>query len=238
MNFEKKRLPVESLADLSAKIENADRWVKLQMKNQYVIVIDKKKADAVQEEILHTYSVASSQSEMTGQRQPMVTQGQLEKGAEIVRKELKRLGFWTKKLEQVRVKRIPFSKFYDGFYLDGVIMIPKIKLYPPYKMLRYSDSLVHTLHHEYEHALAELHSGIVRKLRFAEVFGAGYENRSYGFVYDLKHHVSEYASSFACENFSETFSLFIRMKSVLPNWAKFPAIRRKRKFIEHVRRLL
>jgi hypothetical protein len=165
----------------------------------------------------------------------MVTQEQLEKGASKVRKELKRLGFWTKKLEQVRVKRIPVSTIYDGFYLDGVIMIPKIRLYPPCKMLRYREGLLDTLRHEYGHALAEQHSGIVRKLRFAQVFGAGYENRSYGFVYDPKHHVSEYASYYACEDFAETFSLYVRTKGVLPDWAKFPAIKRKWKFIESVR---
>jgi hypothetical protein len=54
--------PVESLSDMIAKIEAADKWVKIKFDDGSFIVIDKALARAVNEDVLKTYLIPASRS--------------------------------------------------------------------------------------------------------------------------------------------------------------------------------
>ena len=154
-----------------------------------------------------------------------------------VRAELKKLGFWSKKLANVTVRQTYFGFSYGWQYYRGCgdIVIPKISVIRMYDSCCRGDSmpLRDVLRHEYGHAVADNHRSLVKSSKFRDVFGAAHDNLEC-FHYSDKEHVSYYASDNVGEDFAETFMYFIKYKGKLPKDFDTPAIRKKWNFVKYL----
>jgi hypothetical protein len=62
------------------------------------------------------------------------------------------------------------------------------------------------LRHEYAHAVVHLYSGLLRRLRFASVFGHGYYSKVAS-EFDPEKHVTPYVATQPAEDFADTFMI-------------------------------
>jgi len=155
----------------------------------------------------------------------------------VVKANLKKLGFWSKKLADVTVRQTYFGFSYGWQYYQGCgdIVIPKLS------MIRfYNDCCGHgsmplrdVLRHEYAHAIADNHRSFVKSSKFRAAFGAAHDNLKC-FHYSDQKHVSPYASDNVGEDFAETFMYYIKYKGKLPTDFNTPAIRKKWNFVKHL----
>ncbi len=169
----------------------------------------------------------------------IVTLDRLNRAIDVVRKELDTHGLWTKKMADVEVFLETFNPMalssYGWHIADGKtgsISIPSLCLPRLVHALKIGPyySLRSILRHEYGHAIADLHPGLLRRFRFAEVFGNSYESGRSS-PYDPEAHVSRYASSEPAEDHSEVFEMYLRHKGRLPTKYDKPLIRAKWRFL-------
>jgi len=169
-----------------------------------------------------------------------ITVTRLNRALRRVVRELERHGLWDERVQNVDVCLVPVGVCYGWqmYGSSGEICIPAVS------WMRLHDSitggflsLADVLRHEYGHALADTHRGLMRSHQFREAFGAPHENED-EWDYDPEYHVSEYASSCASEDFAEVFMLFLRHNGCLPRWHATPAIRAKWQFIRRLCRLV
>ncbi|HPA19407.1 MAG TPA: hypothetical protein PLU30_16795 [Verrucomicrobiae bacterium] len=160
----------------------------------------------------------------------LVTPGQLRSAASSVARELDSLGIYDERLRSVEVRLAPLALDCLGWW-DGEIRIPAVSLPRLGELFgRARSSLREVLRHEFGHALADTHRGLVRSSRFVEAFGAPHYS-GVCWEYDPEHHVSPYASTLPMEDFAETFAAFVRRAGNLPPHADTVPIRRKWRFL-------
>jgi hypothetical protein len=163
---------------------------------------------------------------------PIISLDTLNRALDDVRDELSELNLLTKRLDQVDVYLTPFYPWVVyGYYLEGSntlgrflgwesgnIYIPSMRLSSLLALFGYREyfSLRHVLRHEYGHALAHKHPGLVKRSRdFRETFGGRYDRRRRVDDYNPFMHVSTYAATQPGENFAETFALYVRSKGTI-----------------------
>ena len=163
----------------------------------------------------------------------IVTPKRLRQGISQIRQELRQLGFLSEAVRKVRVKLTPFGTAYGYQYYgsSGDICIPVLSLCRFSTLLGYPyTSLRDVLRHEYAHAVADLHRGLIRSKKFSSAFGSGhcFEKRE---EFHPEVHLTPYAAHSPGEDFAETFMIFVRRGGVLPEWNGSMAIKRKWRFL-------
>ena len=167
----------------------------------------------------------------------VVTPKRLKSEVSVVREEMQDHGFLDSEMEKVEVFLSHFGVNYGCCYggTNVRIRIPAISLSQvffvfckhPYSSLR------DTIRHEYGHALACTHPRLIRSLPFKRAFGAHYD-ADVASDYSPETHVTEFASQLPCEDFAETFMLFLHHDGQLPPNCDTPVIRRKWRFIRYL----
>ena len=163
-----------------------------------------------------------------------VTLPRLNRALGRVNKELHAQGLWNAKLQEIDVYLVPFGFAYgwQWYGSTGDIGIPALSLAKLRDWIKGSYvSLADILRHEYAHAIAHTHRGLIRSRRFTRAFMASHENLQ-PFVYNPELHVSPYAATCAAEDFAEVFMLYLRHGTRLPACLESPVIRRKWNFVK------
>lgn len=157
--------------------------------------------------------------------------------------ELEQLGFLTEKVYRTKVYLYPFSIKAHGYFLEksgsflkmlglksNSIVVPAYCFGEKIKSLR-------TLRHEYGHALASAHPKItVRNTAFKKVFnGSYYSSVAYDPLNDWDTYVSYYASTSPCEDFAETFEVYLACKGRIEQFRHRAGVYRKLKYIKSLK---
>ncbi len=165
----------------------------------------------------------------------VITRTQLTTTNWQVTTEMERLGLWADELDDVDVWLVPVSFLCYGWYQpDADIYIPAVtgahlSDFISGHHMRLSD----VLRHEWAHALADRLPELIETKRFIRIFGGRYESPHPVREYHPDHHLTRYAATQPCEDFSETFHFYVRHKGRLPvRLANKPAILRKWQFME------
>lgn len=150
--------------------------------------------------------------------------------------ELDALGFYDEHLAEIQVYLVPAGAAY-GYQLyggDRSICIPMVSASHLLDMfLGRKHTVRDVLLHEYGHALADTHRGLMHSRRFSSVFGGSHSSED-PLEYDREAHVTTYAATNPSEDFAELFWLYVKHKGRIPHAHQKPAIRRKWKFIKEL----
>ncbi len=166
----------------------------------------------------------------------IITLPALDRALDKVTAELDRHGFWDARLARVDVELGWLGDAYgwQRYGHGGQIVIPAVS------MLKVADcvfgsytSLIGVLRHEYGHAVADTHRGLLRSRRFVDAFGAPHESED-GFEYDPRFFVSGYAATNPAEDFAEVFMTYLRTRGRLPRVHATEPIRRKWRFVREL----
>ena len=163
----------------------------------------------------------------------VVTPNRLRSGLLQVRHELRRLGFLSPAVSNVRVRLTAFGTAYGYQHYggSGEIHIPAVSLSRFSTILGYPyTSLRDVIRHEYGHAVADQHRGLIRSRKFSTAFGAGHDNDKMD-AFDPEVHLTPYAAHSPGEDFAETFMIFVRTGGVLPERNGSMSIKRKWRFL-------
>ena len=184
-----------------------------------------------------------------------VSKEQLDRATILVQTELAGMGLWNERSRLLKTEvfwcRFPQitapaalgfflhgSNVWDSLigYEDGHIYIPQwVLLHGPWQN---RGSLRNLVRHEYGHALAHEYPQLIqRSARFVDVFGGRYYDGDFPDDWDSDF-VSDYASTSPCEDFAETFALYLQKGGILPDGFDYPGIRRKWKFIRDAARII
>ncbi len=166
-----------------------------------------------------------------------------------VASELKRFGLWTPHIADISVSVGIFSGAYGYINLcdrgkPAEIFIPIISVSRIYDALglwpgpaHYSRSDI--LRHEYGHALAYIHRGLIRSPKFRDAFHFAHDCED-EIEYDPEFHFTTYAATDPSEDWAETFMFYLKHRGRLPETHKSPAKKIKwhfvRDFIDQVKR--
>lgn len=165
-----------------------------------------------------------------------------------VRDELGELDLLTDRLEEVDVILTPFEPWTAyGYYVEespwlsrwlgwegGNIYIPSLRLTSLCGLFGFGEffSLRNVLRHEYGHALAHLHPGLIKRSReFTHVFGGRYDSKGPVEAYSPLTHVSAYAAKKPQEDFAETFAYFVKFKGDVARYFHRPGVFMKMCFV-------
>ena len=163
----------------------------------------------------------------------IVTLNALQSANDTVLAELEALGLYDEYLYDVEVFLVPLGvalgwQRYGG---DQSICIPAVSFGRLLSLFGWEPSdLTDVVRHEYGHAVADTHRGLMRSRRFSSVFGGSHES-GHSREYDPDEHVTVYAATNPSEDFAELFYLYLRNQGQLPRCYKKPRIRAKWQFI-------
>ncbi len=163
----------------------------------------------------------------------IVTLRQLSSATCDVGFELGRLGFYNEAVQAVDVYLVSVGLAYGWHWYggSGEIHVPRFSWSRISHIFRGGyTSLRDVLRHEYAHAVADNHRGLIGSPRFGEAFGASH-SWDFSWEYDPDHHISPYAATAPAEDFAETFMVYLRHGGRLPARYDTPLIRRKWTFI-------
>jgi hypothetical protein len=169
-----------------------------------------------------------------------VTPRRLNSATADVRRELDRLGFYNPAIQSVPVRLVPAGKAYGWQYYgsSGEIHIPCISWARLSHLFAGGyTSLRDVLRHEYAHAVADTHRGLIRSARFRDAFGAAH-SWDFAWEYDPEHHVTDYAASAPAEDYAETFMLYVRHGGRLPAAQNTARIRARWRFVRDLGRMM
>ena len=166
-----------------------------------------------------------------------ITKERLDRATLSITGELDDMGFYDDAVQDVDVFLVPFGGAYGWqFYgTSGQIHIPSISMSRLKDLFqgRYT-SLRDVLRHEYAHAIADTHRGLIRSWHFANAFG-GPHTWNFEWEYDPYFHVTEYAAKCPAEDFAEVFMLYLKHSGVLPRRIRTPAISKKWTFVRELK---
>ena len=136
--------------------------------------------------------------------------------------ELGHHGFWDSTLDRITVWLVPFSLRcygWQSYGSTGDINIPRVSLARVGdKVLRRPRiALRDILRHEWAHALADTHRGLIRSQRFSSTFGASHDRMNAVADWNPRHHVSKYAATNPGEDFAEVFMLWVKHGGRIPS---------------------
>jgi len=175
-------------------------------------------------------------------RRHLVTLAELDRTNRQVTREMARLGLWSDALAEVDVWLVPVSLACYGWHSGdpGAISIPAVSLAHLGDFLRGQHTrLADVLRHEWAHALADIHPGLVGRPAFARCFGGDYDDELAPHDHDPARHLTEYAAAMPCEDFAETFHFYLRHRGRLPvRLAGKPVIARKWNYVERIARAM
>ena len=150
--------------------------------------------------------------------------------------ELDQHGLWDTALQKVEVYLVPAGFAYGWCWSgsDGYIAIPAVSGARLCEYFRTSyTSLADVLRHEYGHALADTHRGLIGSAQFRDAFGAPYDSDKRS-AYDPLEHVSECAASKPSEDFAESFIFYLKHRGRLPRRYRVPTIKAKWRFVRQL----
>lgn len=152
--------------------------------------------------------------------------------------ELWRQGFWAGQVPDIEVYLVTFSRgCVDSYgWYQGSIYIPRLSGAQLIDLMAgHHTRLTDILRHEWAHGVADTFPGLIDTREFKEAFGGPYEEPDRLHDYDPALHVTRYASTMPCEDFSEVFHHYLRHKGRIPAYlTKRPAIVRKWSFIQRM----
>ena len=166
----------------------------------------------------------------------IITQKRLDQANYAVTCELVSHGFYDNHVEAVDTRLVLFGSAYGWHWYGstGEINIPCVSLSRLSHLWNGGYTSLHdVLRHEFAHAIADTHRGLLRSSHFTDAFGAAH-HWDFEWEFDPEHHVSEYAATAPAEDFAETFMLYIRHKGVLPARHATEPIKRKWRFIRRL----
>lgn len=170
----------------------------------------------------------------------IITRDELARAVETTLWELHRHGFLTNRVLRTKVSLVLAGWRHCGWQQEwgtGDILIPSVVGREVVERIvhgrRYSDPLTYTIRHEYGHAVAYHHPGLVRSRRFREAFGGPHGSVAIpGQYLDPRVFITEYAATNPCEDFAETFAAFLTAGGRIASEIDTRAIRRKWRFVE------
>jgi hypothetical protein len=165
----------------------------------------------------------------------MYSFNQLATALDIVQDELIEHHLWDNQLSKIPVYWIPYSSAYgfQEYYKKGEIKIPAFSRSKFVELFggQYT-SLKDILRHEYAHAFAYTHKGLMRLKEFKVAFGAIHNDVSYNNKFEPEKYVSKYASTNSMEDFAETFMYYLEYSGRLPKKFNYPEIKKKWEFVK------
>jgi hypothetical protein len=116
--------------------------------------------------------------------------------------------------------------FYEGFFMHGTtkwesfIGYKEGKLYIPNFSLAHIDNSKYSsvrglVRHEYGHAFAHQYHDLIEKKAFEMAFGGSYYSEHKKEM-SPEAYFTDYAMEYPCEDFAETFKLYLKWKGKLP----------------------
>jgi hypothetical protein len=162
-----------------------------------------------------------------------VTLQRLNRANLTVTNELEALGFYDALVQGIDVYLVPFGLAYGWqFYgTTGVISIPAVSFSRLWELMGgVYTSLRDVLRHEYGHAIADTHRGLLRSRRFADAFGS-HHTWDFAWEYDPCFHVTVYAATSPAEDFAEVFMQYLKYGGKIPTKFRTPSIVAKWKYI-------
>lgn len=171
----------------------------------------------------------------------IVTISELERDNDLVVDELERFGFYDERMEAVEVYLTwaGDSFGWQNYGGDGHINVPALSLARLRKYLGYETATLRdVLRHEYAHAVADTHRGLMHSRRFSTAFGGSHGSER-GVRYDRARHVTRYAASNPGEDFAEVFMKYLKHRGRMPKrFRSRPAIVLKWNFVRDLGRAI
>ena len=157
-----------------------------------------------------------------------------------VSRELEFHGFLDDAVDAVPVYWVPAggAHGWQGYGWTGCIYVPAVSVMRIYEKLRGTyTSLADVVRHEYGHAVADTHRGLIRSREFSGIFGGSHDSFEMQ-EFDGEVHVSGYAAKNSAEDFAEVFMCYLRHKGRLPAELNYPTIRQKWAFVRRLGRAI
>ena len=169
----------------------------------------------------------------------IVTMARLNRVIRAVESELRHWNLWHPGLENIEVYLVPVGSAYGWqmYGTTGHIYIPAVSACHVRDWVtgRYV-YLLDVVRHEYAHAFAYVNHGGVTTRDFRRAFGASHDSFRRLGPYDPQRHITPYAATNTCEDFADTWTVFLKARGRLPRQFDTPAIRRKWEFIRGLTR--
>lgn len=168
---------------------------------------------------------------------PILTLTQLNRAHVQVRSELRRLGLWSPRLDEVDIWLTPaaWSCYgWQNYGTDGAICIPAVswaRFMDRFLRSRQPVPLRQVLRHEWAHALAHHHRHLVVNREFIRIFDGSHDSRRQVRVYSPERHISAYAAQEPMEDFAEVFMEFVKHRGTLPDKWRTRMIERRWRFV-------
>ena len=173
----------------------------------------------------------------------LVTLPRLNRAHRHVLGELEQLGLWSDSMAQVQVWLRPLAIDCFGWQdygSSGDIHIPAVA--GPRILAKFGFqegcSLRQLLRHEWAHALAHHHQGLVINREFRLAFDGSHDHGRPVRAYCPNRHISPYAATQPMEDFAENFMHFVKYRGVLPAKWQTRHLERRWGFIGNLPRLM
>jgi hypothetical protein len=166
----------------------------------------------------------------------IVTLAELQYANDQTVAELRKFGFYDQRVVGIEVYLTLVGDVFgwQNYGGNGHINVPAVSLARLRGLIGYEKaSLRDVLRHEYAHAVADTHRGLMRSRRFSAAFGGSHASEKAS-TYDRTLHVTAYAAANPGEDFAEVFMMFLKHKGRAPRRFRTPGIQRKWEFVREL----